>query len=100
MRQAKAKAREPRGIRTTGGLCHHVSFGLVWLLRQPIPQGRPKPTATHLTSQCPSHLSPVNSGRGSGSTSPAHLALEFPVPTPIGRYFFSFSIVNRVADPP
>ena len=46
--------------------------------------------------QCPSHLLPENSERGSGLTSLAQWALAFQVLTPTGQWFFfySFGIID------
>ena len=47
------------------------------------------------SSQCPSHLLPENSERGSGLTSLAQWALAFQVLTPTGLYFFfGFGIID------
>ena len=92
MRQAKAKA-TAAGAFVRSRLANHAFFDVVWLpTAQDKPLPKPDKTTDNAynslsTSQCPSHLSPENSGRGSGLTSLAHWALASPVVTPIGPYF-------------
>ena len=104
MRQAKAKA-TAAGALVRSRLANHTFFGVVWsptTQTSPLPKPPDRDQRIQLTStsQCPSYLSPENSGRGSGLTSLAHLALASPVLTPIGRYFFPSALSNVFADLP